>query len=157
MNNPDSLPLRLIAPPPVLYIGALLLGVVIHVLSPISIFSATPAHEILAGFLLVLSGAFARWAFLTMRRLGTTANPKKLSEALVTDGPFRISRNPIYVAMTGLYLGLAFLVNSAWPLILLAPLLIVMQWGVILREERYLSGEFGSEYTAYSSRVRRWL
>lgn len=157
MNTPDSLPLRLIAPPPVMYIGALLLGVVIRVLAPISIFSATPAHEILAGLLLVLSGAFARWAFLTMRRLGTTANPKKPSEALVTDGPFRISRNPIYVAMTGLYLGLAFLVNSAWPLILLVPLLIVMQWGVILREERYLSGKFGSEYTAYSSRVRRWL
>lgn len=157
MNNPDSLPLRLIAPPPVMHIGALLLGVVIHVLSPISIFSATPAHEVLAGFLLVLSGAFARWAFLTMRRLGTTANPKKPSEALVTDGPFRISRNPIYVAMTGLYIGLAFLVNSAWPLILLIPLLMLMQWGVILREERYLSRKFGSEYTAYSSRVRRWL
>lgn len=157
MNNPDPLPLRLIAPPPVMYIEALLLGVAIHMLSPISIFSATPAHEILAGFLLVLSGAFARWAFLTMRRLGTTANPKKPSEALVIDGPFRISRNPIYVAMTGLYIGLAFLVNSAWPLILLVPLLMLMQWGVILREERYLSGKFGSEYTAYSSRVRRWL
>lgn len=157
MNNPDSLSLRLIAPPPVMYIGALLLGVVIHVLSPISIFSATPAQEILAGFLLVLSGAFARWAFLTMRRLGTTANPKKPSETLVTDGPFRISRNPIYVAMTGLYIGLAFLVNSAWPLILLIPLLMLMQWGVILREERYLSWKFGSEYTAYSLRVRRWL
>lgn len=157
MNNPDSLPMTLIAPPPVMYIGALLLGVGIHVLLPISIFLATPAHEILAGFLLILSGAFARWAFLTMRRAGTTANPKKPSEALVTDGPFRISRNPIYVAMTGLYIGSAFLVNSAWPLILLVPLLMVMQWGVILREERYLSEKFGSEYTAYSSRVRRWL
>ena len=149
--------MTLIAPPPVMYIGALLLGVGIHVLLPISIFLATPAREILASFLLILSGAFARWAFLTMRRTGTTANPKKPSAALVTDGPFRISRNPIYVAMTGLYIGSAFLVNSAWPLILLVPLLMVMQWGVILREERYLSEKFGSEYTAYSSRVRRWL
>lgn len=157
MNNPDSLPLRLIAPPPVMYIGALLLGVVIHVLSPVSLFSASPAHEILAGFLLVLSGAFARWAFLTMRRLGTTANPKKPSEALITDGPFRISRNPIYVAMTGLYMGLAFLLNSAWPVMLFVPLLMLMQWGVILREERYLFRKFGNEYTAYRSRVRRWL
>lgn len=149
--------MRLIAPPPVMYIGALLLGITIHVLLPISIFPATPAREILASLLLVLSGAFARWAFLTMRRLGTTANPKQPSEALVTDGPFRISRNPIYVAMTGLYIGLAFLINSAWPLILLVPLLTLMQWGVILREERYLAGKFGSEYTAYRSRVRRWL
>lgn len=157
MTNPDSLPLRLIAPPPVAYIGALLLGVAIHTRSPLSIFSASPAHEILAGVLLVLSGAFARWAFLTMRRSGTTANPTQPSQALVTDGPFRISRNPIYVAMTGLYIGLALLVNSAWPLILLVPLLLLMQWGVILREEKYLSRKFGNEYTDYSLRVRRWL
>jgi len=140
-----------------MYLGMLLLGVAIHILSPISIFPAPPAREILAGFLLVLSGAFARWAFLTMRRLGTTANPKQPSQALVTEGPFRISRNPIYVAMTGLYVGMAFLINSAWPLMLLVPLLMVMQWGVILREERYLAGKFGSEYIAYRSRVRRWL
>lgn len=157
MGNPDPRSLKLIAPPPVIYIGALLLGVAIHVLSPIAIFPATHAHAILGGVLLLISGAFARWAFLIMRRFGTTANPKKPSEALATDGPFRVSRNPIYVAMTGLYIGLSFLVNSAWLLILLAPLLMFMQWGVILREERYLSGKFGNEYTAYSSRVRRWL
>lgn len=157
MSHLDSPPLRLIAAPPVMYLGMLLLGVAIHALAPISIFPATPAREILAGFLLVISGVFARWAFLTMRRSGTTANPKQPSQALVTDGPFRISRNPIYVAMTGLYVGMAFLVNSAWPLVLLVPLLVVMQWGVILREEHYLAGKFGSEYTAYRSRVRRWL
>lgn len=140
-----------------MYIGALLLGVAIHVLSPMAILPATHTHAILGGVLLLISGTFARWAFLTMRRLGTTANPRKPSEALATDGPFRISRNPIYVAMTGLYIGSAFLVNSAWLLMLLPPLLMFMQWGVILREERYLTGKFGDEYTAYSSRVRRWL
>ena len=157
MNNSDPPPLRLIAPPPVMYIGALLVGVAIHLLTPIAIFPATYPHEILGGVLLVLSGAFARWAFLTMRRLGTSANPTKPSEALVTGGPFRISRNPIYVAMTGLYLGLTLLINSAWLLMLLAPLLMLMQWGVILREERYLAGKFGNEYTAYRSKIRRWL
>lgn len=140
-----------------MYLGALLLGVGIHVLSPIGIFPATHVHQVLGGVLLLVSGAFARWAFLTMRRSGTTANPRKPSGALVTDGPFRLSRNPIYVAMTGIYLALALLVNSVWPLVLLAPLLVFMQWGVILREERYLAGKFGDEYIAYSSRVRRWL
>lgn len=157
MNHPDSRPLRLIAPPPVLYIGAFLLGMAIHELSPILMFPARSAHQIVAGVLLVLSGVFARWAFLTMQRTGTTANPKKPSAALVTGGPFHISRNPIYVAMAGLYMGLAFLLNSIWPLALLAPLLVVMQWGVILREERYLLGKFGSDYAAYKSKVRRWL
>lgn len=157
MNDPEPLRLRIIAPPPIMYIGALLLGFAIHAVSPVGIFPTTHAHKILGGFLFVLSGAFARWAFLTMRRLGTTANPKKPSEALATGGPFRFSRNPIYVAMTGLYIGLDFLVNSAWPLMLLAPLLLLMHWGVIRREEHYLSEKFGDAYILYKSKARRWL
>ncbi len=157
MSSPDSQPLRLIAPPPALYFGALLLGVALHVVAPIAVMPARHVLTVPGGVLMVLSGAFARWAFLTMRRSGATANPKKPSEALTTDGPFRVSRNPIYVAMTGLSVGLAFLVNFAWPLLLLAPLLALMQWGVVLREERYLAGKFGDDYAAYRARVRRWL
>lgn len=97
-----------------MYVGTLLLGVALYALLPVGIFPATHVHEIFGGVLLLLSGAFARWAFLTMRRSGTTANPRRPSEALTTDGPFRVSRNPIYVAMTGIYIALAFLVNSAW-------------------------------------------
>lgn len=63
--------------------------------------------------LLILSGAFARWSFITMRQASTTANPGEASTALVVDGPFRFSRNPLYVAMTGLYLGISFLANAA--------------------------------------------
>lgn len=157
MGHPDSPALRLIAPPPVMYVGVLLLGIALHALSPVGIFPTTHVHEIFGGVLLLLSGAFARWAFLTMRRSGTTTNPRRPSEALVTGGPFRVSRNPIYVAMTGMYVALAFLANSVWPLVMLAPLLVFMQWDVILREERYLAGKFGNEYVAYSARVRRWL
>ncbi len=157
MSNPDLLPLRLIAPPPVMYIGTPLPGLAIHAFIPMEIFTATHVHDILGGLLLVVSGVFARWAFQTMRRVGTTGNPRKPSKALATDGPFRISRNPIYVAMTGMYIALAFLLNFAWLLVLLVPLLMFMQWGVIPREERYLTAKFGNEYAAYSSKVRRWL
>lgn len=59
--------------------------------------------------------------------------------------------------MTGLYVGLDFMVNFAWPLILLGPLLLLMDWGVIRREERYLSVKFGDAYAGYKSKVRRWL
>ena len=59
--------------------------------------------------------------------------------------------------MTGLYVGLDFMLNSAWPLILLVPLILLMNWGVIRREERYLSEKFGDAYTAYKSVARRWL
>ena len=132
-------------------------GLAVHTVLPVWLFPATPLFKILGSLLVVLSGAFARWAFWTMRGLGTTASPRKQSEVLATSGPFRLSRNPIYVAMTGLYLGLVLLANALWPLVLLAPLLLLMHWGVIRREEYYLSEKFGEAYLAYRSQVRRWL
>lgn len=132
-------------------------GLAVHTVLPVWLFPATPLFKILGSLLVVLSGAFARWAFWTMRGLGTTASPRKQSEVLATSGPFRLSRNPIYVAMTGLYLGLVLLANALWPLVLLAPLLLLMHWGVIRREEYYLSEKSGEAYLAYRSQVRRWL
>ena len=102
-----------------LYIGAFLVGIVSHTVLPLWIFPVPYLSRIPGGLLLVLSAAFARWAFWTMRRVGTTANPKKASQVLATGGPFQFSRNPIYLAMTGLYVGLALLINSYWPLTLL--------------------------------------
>jgi protein-S-isoprenylcysteine O-methyltransferase Ste14 len=147
----------IIAPPPVLYLGALAMSFILHVISPLPIFASDAVLRVLGVFLFIVSGAFARWAFVTMRRVGTSASPREPSAALVSGGPFRFSRNPIYVAMTGLYLGVALLANSLWLLVLLAPLLVVMQWGVILREERYLARRFGEGYLAYKAAVRRWL
>jgi protein-S-isoprenylcysteine O-methyltransferase Ste14 len=157
MNNPEPTALRIVAPPPVLYIGALLIGIALHVAFPLRIFTASSAPGMLGVLLIVLSAAFARWAFWTMRQIGTTANPRKPSEALAVSGPFRFSRNPIYVAMTGLYAGASILANAVWPLLLLPPLLLLMDWGVIRREERYLSVKFGDAYVDYMARVRRWL
>jgi protein-S-isoprenylcysteine O-methyltransferase Ste14 len=157
MSKSEPSQLKIIAPPPVLYAGAFVLGCVIHLYSPLRIFHAASVHWIAGTVVLALSASIARWSFLTMRQFGTTANPRKTSEALATSGPFRFSRNPIYVAMTGLYLGLAFVLDSAWPMMLLAPLLLLMDWGVVQREERYLSERFGDAYAAYKSRVRRWL
>lgn len=147
----------IIAPPPVLYLGALLIGFMIHAFSPQPILASVPVHQGLGVLFIVASSALARWSFVTMRQLGTTANPREPSTALAIHGPFRLSRNPIYLAMTGLYLGISFIVNSWWPLVLLVPLLLVMQWGVVLREERYLAKQFGQTYLEYKSRVRRWL
>ncbi|MBI3358764.1 MAG: isoprenylcysteine carboxylmethyltransferase family protein [Nitrospirae bacterium] len=118
--------------------------------------SAT-ARWAIGAVLLIVSGTFVRWAFVTMRHVGTSASPYRPSTFLTVTGPFHLSRNPIYVAMTGLYIGAAFLVNSVWPLLLLAPLLFLMHYGVIVREERYLFAKFGEAYAAYKSEVRRWL
>jgi protein-S-isoprenylcysteine O-methyltransferase Ste14 len=146
-----------IAPPPLLYVSALVLAFVVHAATPKPIPLPTPTLRVFGFVLLLLSGTFARWAFVAMKKTGTSASPRKPSVALATDGPFRLSRNPVYVAMTGLYLAIALLGNSLWPFFLLIPLLLIMHWGVVLREERYLTQQFGEAYLAYKSRTRRWL
>ncbi|NQV80212.1 MAG: isoprenylcysteine carboxylmethyltransferase family protein, partial [Alphaproteobacteria bacterium] len=91
------------------------------------------------------------------RRAGTAVQPYKPSTTVVTDGVYRFSRNPIYLGLTAFYLGLAFAVNSGWAILLLPLVLVVMHYGVIAREERYLEGKFGAAYRDYKNRVRRWL
>ena len=157
MANAQTTQAGIIAPPPVLYLATLGAGLCIQAFSPQPIFHSVSLSMWLGIAFLILSSAFARWSFVVMRQASTTASPREVSTALVVDGPFRFSRNPIYVAMTGLYLGISFLANAAWPLGLLGPLLLVMHFWVVLREERYLAGQFGQPYRVYQSSVRRWL
>src|ERR1051326_7978762 len=77
--------------------------------------------------------------------------------SIVTEGPFRFTRNPLYVGGTAAYIGLGLGFNLAWALILLVPMLFLLSWGIIRREERYLEKKFGETYLAYKTRVRRWL
>ena len=79
------------------------------------------------------------------------------SLAIVTEGPLRFSRNPLYLSLLGMYLGITLLFNALWPLLLVVPLLIVTHYGIIRREERYLEAKFGDPYRAYKARVRRWF
>jgi protein-S-isoprenylcysteine O-methyltransferase Ste14 len=91
------------------------------------------------------------------RRLGTAVEPWKPSTALATDGPYRFSRNPIYVGFAVTYAGLAIAMDSPVALLMLIPCLVVIDWAVIRKEEAYLARTFGAEYEAYCNRVRRWL
>jgi len=75
----------------------------------------------------------------------------------VTDGPYRRTRNPLYLAGLGVYLGVAFFINGLAPFLLLVPLAALLHWGIVLREERYLTTKFGEKYRAYETQVRRWL
>jgi protein-S-isoprenylcysteine O-methyltransferase Ste14 len=142
--------------PPLLYGGAFLLGLVLTRLLPLGRLPATPAR--IAGAVCVATGlGIAWWGEQVMHRAGTNVRPDLPSTALVTDGPFRFTRNPLYVGLTLLYAGVALLIPSTWPLLLLIPVLLVMRWGVIAREERYLERKFGEPYRTYLGRVRRWL
>ena len=107
--------------------------------------------------LMAASGLLAVWGSMTMRRAGTTVGPYSSTTAIVVRGPFRFSRNPMYLSLTGLYLGIAVAVNALWVMVLLPAALVSITVGVIAREESYLERKFGTEYISYKSRVRRWL
>ena len=145
-----------IAFPPFIYGIPWLAGLVVHLLFPVHVLPSGPARA-LGGALIALSVVFIGWARWAMHRVGTDPNPMKPATALVVAGPFRLTRNPMYVSLTALYVGLSLAVNALWPLVLLPAVLIVMQRGVIKREERYLERKFGEPYRAYRARVRRWL
>jgi protein-S-isoprenylcysteine O-methyltransferase Ste14 len=145
-----------VAFPPLLYTAALGIGLLLHWLAPRHPLPATAAR-LLGAVFVVGSAGLARWGERTMRRAGTNVDPRQPALELVVEGPFRYSRNPLYLALTGLYLGITLLVNAVWPLVLLVPLLAILRWGVIGREERYLEAKFGEPYRAYRARVGRWL
>jgi len=145
-----------IARPPVIYLGALALGLGLHAAFRVPVLPVTVAR-ILGVLLIVCAVAIVVSAFRAMARAGTSFRTERPTTAIVTDGPFGYTRNPIYVALTLLYVGIAITINALWVLLLIVPVMVVMQLGVIIREERYLERKFGDEYLRYKARVRRWV
>lgn len=96
-------------------------------------------------------------AFVRFRAAGTHVEPWRPTTAIVKTGVYRFTRNPMYLAMTLAYLGVALLADSGIAITLLVPLLICVHYGVIVREERYLARKFGAEYETYKASVRRWI
>lgn len=145
-----------VAPPPLIFMIPGIAGILLG--------WAFPFHLWPRAFGLVLGGAFVVlgialffWAIPRFARAGTSVVPYRPTTAIIVTGPYNLSRNPIYMAMALLYVGISFMAETVWPLLLLPFVLIVVQRGVIAREERYLERKFGNEYLSYKSRVRRWL
>jgi protein-S-isoprenylcysteine O-methyltransferase Ste14 len=145
-----------IAPPPLFYLGFLLLGVGLNFAWPagaVPDIVQAPLGAVMIAFGFTVVGA----AFRQFRKAKTAIEPYKETTALITSGLFRLSRNPVYVAMSLVYAGLGILLDNLWILGLLVPVLAVIRYGVIAREERYLEGKFGQSYQRYRATVRRWL
>jgi protein-S-isoprenylcysteine O-methyltransferase Ste14 len=142
--------------PPLLYGAGLAVGLLLHWLAPRPVLADDLRYWV-GGGVLALGLMLAVWGRRVMERVGTNVNPTQPTTALVSDGPFRFSRNPLYVALTLMYIGLGLLTNGLWVLLLLAPVLLVLHYGVVLREERYLEAKFGDPYRAYRAHVRRYL
>lgn len=144
------------APTPVIFAAVLLVGVLLSLAFPMN-FLPRELTLLVGAACFLLPFALGLAALQAMRRARTSVNPDKPTTALLTNGPFRLSRNPMYLGMVVQYVGLALLFNSLWALALLPLALVVVHFTVIKREERYLEQKFGEEYQDYKARVRRWI
>jgi protein-S-isoprenylcysteine O-methyltransferase Ste14 len=153
-DNPDNA--NVIAIPPVIVLATLVLGWVLNFFWPAP-FLARPYALWLGVLFIVVAFPIVLGAVVRMLKAKTTIDVRKPTTDIVTDGVFGISRNPMYLSLMLVYLGIASLVDSLWMLLLVLPLVVIFQKGVIEREELYLERKFGEKYLTYKSRVRRWI
>ena len=146
-------------PPPLLFVLGFGAGWLVHREWPAALVptdAGVPLDPI--GSALFFTGlALMAWGMATFHRAKTAVYPNQPASALVGGGPYRFTRNPMYVGMTIAYLGGVATANSVWPLVALPLVLAGIYAFVIRREERYLEAEFGDAYRDYCRRVRRWL
>ncbi len=142
--------------PPLLLAFCLAAGFVLRWLIPLAFLSEGLA--VLAGpTLSAASFGLFFWAILSMRSAGASIPTHTPTSTIVARGPYRFTRNPIYLSMLLLQVGVGMWANSLWFIGLAAISAALLSWGVISREERYLERKFGSEYASYRARVRRWV
>ena len=159
MNDTTRLPpdhANVISYPPLIAFAFAAVGGIVHYFWPWSV-APWPVALVLAGITGVASMCLALWGALQLKRAKTAIDPYGSSSAIVTSGPYAFSRNPLYVAIGLLFAAIGLGFNSAAMLAMILPWFVVMHFGVVLREERYLAAKFGATYTAYQRQVRRWL
>jgi protein-S-isoprenylcysteine O-methyltransferase Ste14 len=153
-RSPIRLLLRL--PVPWVFVLGYLIGVVVEHLWPLRILEELPYIRTTGGFVFAIGCAIAGWGLVTFWGAHTTTVPGETSSQMVTWGPYRFTRNPMYVGLTIAYLGEAFLLRQFWPVVFLLPVIAYVNWIVIPLEESKLHEAFGDEYAQYRARVRRW-
>jgi len=145
--------------PPILFLGALVLGCLLSAIVPIGpgLGSANGLAVTVGLTFIVLGFVLAGLSFRNFRLAGTSVVPGEPATALVVTGPYHVTRNPIYIGLVLAYFGVSILLTSMWVLLLLIPTVMILQHGVVLKEEEYLERQFGEAYTKYKARVPRWL
>jgi protein-S-isoprenylcysteine O-methyltransferase Ste14 len=144
-------------PPPFVYIGMVLLGLALDRVLPWSVDLTEIGRDVGGGLLIVAALAFLLAASGRFRKAGTELKPWKTTSAIVSEGVYAFTRNPMYLGMALFMAGLGLLFSSLSVILLLPVAIAVIQTQVIAREERYLEAKFGDEYRVYKSRVRRWI
>jgi protein-S-isoprenylcysteine O-methyltransferase Ste14 len=148
---------EVVAMPPLLYFISLVAGVVAKWVFGGAMAPGSTLRVALGVLLMIVGVSGALWFWKIFERTGQDRSPRTPTPEIVTQGPYAYSRNPAYVSLSALQIGLGLLLDNVWILLFLVPVLFVMHYGVILREEAYLERRFGEEYLRYKERVRRWL
>src|ERR1700719_1711557 len=146
-----------IAFPPLIWLVNAVVSVLVHfflVRLPVMNYRASLFCGIL---LVILAPTLALSALVTMKKAGTNVDPAKPALTIVRGGPFRFTRNPMYLALCLLQVALGFFLNDWFSLLFVFPLALLLHYGVVLREERYLSAKFGEPYLEFKREVRRWI
>jgi protein-S-isoprenylcysteine O-methyltransferase Ste14 len=144
--------------PPVLILAAIVGAIVLGRAVPLAWPGENDVMARIAGHAIGLAGiVLLIWSAATLRRHGTTVLPDQAATALVTDGPFRFRRNPIYIADALILLGVAELTQNIWFAVMVVPFIALVHWLAVLPEERHLEARFGETYLAYKARTRRWI
>jgi protein-S-isoprenylcysteine O-methyltransferase Ste14 len=148
-----------IAPPPLIALATILIGLAIDWLFPayaLTVLAGRTTRWTVGGVLIAAGGALAWAAERQFKRAGTNVPPWKPALRLATGGIYRWMRNPMYVGLGLLVAGIAIALASDWTLVMLVPAALVLHFGVVLREERYLAAKFGEDYLDYKARVPRY-
>ena len=143
--------------PAAIQLSSVLLGLILHSLWPAEIPLLAEVAWIAVPVFMGLGFAIIALSFREFAKARTSVRPDRAANALIWTGPFRYSRNPLYLAVSFLIVGIGVWVNSLWILVMLIPLFLVMSRAVIAHEERYLEHKFGQEYLDYKKSARRWL
>jgi protein-S-isoprenylcysteine O-methyltransferase Ste14 len=148
---------NVIVRPPIAWMLAIFAGFTLDWLEPLPFMPTEALAVWLGAIVFALALALAFWAVATMTRSGSNVPTSRPTTTIVETGPYRFSRNPIYLGMGLALIGLAVTFDTLWLLVTLVPFAFVSRYGVVAREEAYLGRKFGDVYRSYCSRVRRWL
>jgi len=143
-------------PPPILFLGLGLIGVGMEYAIPLSIGIDSPANYSGVG-VIIISIVSIMFMSKLFERNKTAIEPWKTTSKIITTGPYKYSRNPIYILFCGVPVGLGIAFDTYWALFAFIPALIIVYYSAVKKEEKYLESKFGQEYLDYKGKVRRWL
>ena len=142
--------------PPLVFLAGLVISFLANMWMPITVVSDLVAWAV-GGILIICGAVLTGSAVLKFKDVGTTVRPDRAASTLVTAGPYKVTRNPMYLGLAIVYLGIAIAGQSVWALILLPIVLAIIQRWVIEPEEVFLEKRFGAEYISYKETVRHWI